>query len=295
MINPVFLRTFLSLAETKSFTKTANILHMTQPGVSQHLKWLEDYFETPLIAREGKQFELTDQGRKLLSYGVTLFDDHQQFKNSLGKDDPHAGVCRFASPGSFGIKMYSFLLELNKRHPKLVMNYSYAPNQTIVRDVLEDRVDIGFVTRKPEESILGVEIIEEEELRLIVPAKFSDESFRGLQSLGFINHPDGFHHASRLLQENFPKDFRGMQEFPLRGFINQITRILEPVSMGLGFTALPEFAYNSFSGKPKPKVFPLKKSVTDPVYKIYKKHRSLPSRFDFIFEEYHKNTLRSRL
>lgn len=291
MINPVFLNTFLSLAETKNFTKTAAVLHMTQPGVSQHLKWLEGYFETPLITREGKHFELTDQGRKLLAYGRSLFDDHQHFKQSLGTDDPHVGVCRFASPGSFGIKMYGFLLGLNKKHPKLNMNYSYAPNQTIIRDVLEDRIDIGFVTRKPEESIFVTEIFDEEELRLIVPAKFSDLSFQGLVSLGFINHPDGFHHASRLLQENFPKEFRGMEEFPIRGFINQITRIPEPVSLGLGFTALPEFAYNSFSGKSKPKIFPLKRPVIDPVYKIYKKHRPLPSRFNFIFAEYRRTQL----
>lgn len=288
MINPVFLKTFLSLSETKSFTKTALNLRMTQPGVSQHLKWLEEYFGVALIEREGKHFELTDPGHKLCSYGKSLFDSHQLFKDSLGKDDPTVGLCRFASPGSFGIKMYSFLLELNKKNPQLITSYSYAPNQTVIRDVLEDRIDVGFVTLKPDESALLVEIFDEEELKLIVPAKFSDLSFQGLKSLGFINHPDGFHHASRLFQENFPKDFRGMDEFPIRGFINQITRIPEPVSLGLGFTALPEFAYDSFTGKAKSKVFPLKKPVIDPVYKICKKHRSLPGRFQFICEEFRR-------
>ncbi len=59
MLNPSFLKTFIALVETKSFTKTAEILHMTQPGVSQHVKWMEDYFGEPLIVREGKKFELT--------------------------------------------------------------------------------------------------------------------------------------------------------------------------------------------------------------------------------------------
>ena len=182
--------------------------------------------------------------------------------------------------------MYDFLLGLNRKHPQLSIHFSYAPNHSIIRDVLEDRVDVGFVTRRPEEHGIEAEIIDEEELQIMLPPKFTDHTFQGLLSLGFINHPDGFHHASRLLQENFPKEFRGMNDFIVRGFINQITRILEPVGHGLGFTALPEFACAASTCRPKPQKMTLKKTVTDPIYKIYKKHRRLPSRFDYIFESY---------
>ncbi len=50
-----------------------------------------------------------------------------------------------------------------------------------------------------------------------------------------------------------------MSDFSFRGFINQITRILDPVAAGLGFTALPEHACNASTAKPRPKVFPLQK------------------------------------
>ena len=222
----------------------------------------------------------------MFTYGNALFTEHQLFKSTLGRDHPHEGLCRFASPGSFGIKMYDFLMTLNRQYPKLMIHYASAPNQSIVRDVMEDRIDVGFVTRKPGEPNLAADIVEEERLQLMVPARFSDMDFLGLKNLGFINHPDGFHHASRLLQENFPKELRGMDEFLVRGFINQIARILEPVAHGLGFTALPEFVCTASNCKPKPKIFPLKRQVTDPIYRIYKKHRKLPVRFEFIFAEY---------
>src|SRR5690349_13516467 len=51
MINPSFLKTFVTLVETRSFTRTATRLGMTQPGVSQHLRWLEEYFGATLIER----------------------------------------------------------------------------------------------------------------------------------------------------------------------------------------------------------------------------------------------------
>ncbi|MRY60822.1 LysR family transcriptional regulator, partial [Parabacteroides distasonis] len=41
MINPLWLNTFKTLVEVGHFTQTAEKLYMTQPGVSQHIKKLE--------------------------------------------------------------------------------------------------------------------------------------------------------------------------------------------------------------------------------------------------------------
>ena len=43
------LSTFLELCETKNYTKTAEKLHMTQPAVTQHIKYLEQYYGTKLF------------------------------------------------------------------------------------------------------------------------------------------------------------------------------------------------------------------------------------------------------
>ncbi|MGL5799515.1 MAG: helix-turn-helix domain-containing protein, partial [Plesiomonas sp.] len=37
MINPIWLKTFISLVDTGNFSRTAEKLNMTQPGVSQHI------------------------------------------------------------------------------------------------------------------------------------------------------------------------------------------------------------------------------------------------------------------
>ena len=44
MFNPVWLNTFVTLVNTGHFTKTAEKLFMTQPGVSQHINKLENAF-----------------------------------------------------------------------------------------------------------------------------------------------------------------------------------------------------------------------------------------------------------
>jgi DNA-binding transcriptional LysR family regulator len=282
MINPVFLRTFVTLAEAKSFTRTAELLRMTQPGVSQHLRWLEDYFGVPLASRDGRVFTLTDAGHRLVAYGQALFREHDEFRASLATDDPHAGLCRFASPGSFGLGMYDFLLALNRKHPGLAIHFVSAPNPSIVRDVVDEKIDVGFVTKLPEDAAVVATEMEGEKLCLVVPASLKKITWPALVALGFIDHPDGHHHASRLLSRNFPKDYQGMAAFAVKGFSNQIARILEPVALGLGFTALPEYACRAFPNQKAIRLARLATDVVDPIYWIQKRGRQLPARFAFI-------------
>ncbi|PTO95364.1 LysR family transcriptional regulator [Vibrio sp. 10N.286.48.B8] len=64
MLDINLLKTFVTLAEYKHFGKAANVLHMTQPNVSLHLKQLEQQTRIKLIERS--PFQLTQAGERLL-------------------------------------------------------------------------------------------------------------------------------------------------------------------------------------------------------------------------------------
>ena len=262
---------------------------MTQPGVSKHLKAVEEYFSAKLVERPNSEFVLTEKGQQVYEYARDLFKEHEAFKSQLSDDDKLTGVCRFSAPGSFGMKMYSFLLDFNIKNPDLKIHFAYAPNSSIISDVLNDKVDIGFVTVNPLDSRLIAEEFDEENLSLIVPKGFSGSSFNDLLGLGFINHPDGFHHAARLLQSNFPREFTGMEDFPVNGFINQITRIPEPVALGLGFTALPEYACLHFPNKSLIRFLNLKNKIIDPIFAIKRRGKFVSRRFEVILQEFKKS------
>ncbi len=51
MINPLWLNTFRTLVKVGHFTQTAEKLYMTQPGVSQHIKKLEQACHCDLLSR----------------------------------------------------------------------------------------------------------------------------------------------------------------------------------------------------------------------------------------------------
>ena len=66
------LNTFITLAKIKNFTKAAEILNITQPAVSQHIKFLEEYYEVQLFKKQGRIIELTDEGKVLLKYAEEI-------------------------------------------------------------------------------------------------------------------------------------------------------------------------------------------------------------------------------
>lgn len=58
--------TFLSVCKNMSFTKTADELNITQPAVSQHIKYLEEMYNTKLIEFNGKKCMLLKQEKCFL-------------------------------------------------------------------------------------------------------------------------------------------------------------------------------------------------------------------------------------
>ena len=91
MLNPIWLDTFITLADSGSFTRTAEVRFMTQPGVSQHVKRLEEACGCDLVVRLGKGIQLTEQGQRVLAYAKSQQEKELAFITSLKFDVPFEG------------------------------------------------------------------------------------------------------------------------------------------------------------------------------------------------------------
>ena len=56
------IETFLEVCKDMNFTHAANRLNMTQPAVSQHIRWLEENYGVPLFEAQGKKCASLPQG-----------------------------------------------------------------------------------------------------------------------------------------------------------------------------------------------------------------------------------------
>ncbi len=283
MINQQWLHTFLTLVEVGHFTKTAEKLYMTQSGVSQQIKKLEEQVGVPLLNRIGKRFELTREGEALHQFGCKRRQEEDQLYRELQFDDPHKGECRIACSGAMATFLYPHLLERQKAHPELVIAIEAAPNDLIIQNILRNAVDLGIITQPSPALELEYDALGFESLCLVLPSNYAHQvlHFDDLKTLGFIDHPDGSHYASRLLSANFKEAFHSVGKIRKRGYINQIGQILVPVSAGLGFTVLPETAVRHFELQSLLYVAPLKVPIRDELFLVRKRHRALPKRYDW--------------
>ena len=286
MINPIWLRTFKTLLDTGHFTRTAEALNMTQPGVSQHIKKLEEACGYPLIKRFKKHFEPTPQGEQVYRYAIERLQEEESLLDQLGRDDPHHGEVRMACSGALALTLYPKLLALQCEHPNLSISLEAAPQSSIQKAVLAGHVDLGIVTEKPVSMQLDAREIGREPLALVVPARFesSDDWAADLVRLGLVDHPD-FEHLFSLYLAHFKTECLArfdLSDIPVRGYINQVHQILLPIADGIGFTVLPKRCIDHSPVKDQLRILPAFEAICEPMYLITKRHRPLAARYQSI-------------
>src|ERR1700734_4079664 len=68
MLDPVLLQTFLAIAQTRSFTRTAERLGLRQSTVSQHIRKLEEETRRRLFVRDTHSVTTTADGEAMIEF-----------------------------------------------------------------------------------------------------------------------------------------------------------------------------------------------------------------------------------
>lgn len=96
------LQTFLTLCNTRNYTLAAEKLNLTQPAVSQHIKYLEDYYNVILISSKGKNFVLTEEGKALQLYARSLKANSDRIEPLLQRIKNHSQSLKFGATLTIG-------------------------------------------------------------------------------------------------------------------------------------------------------------------------------------------------
>lgn len=277
MINPTWLRTFETLSEERHFTRTARRLNMTQPGVTQHLKKLEQQVGHPLFTRQGQDMMLTPQGKAVLAYARRQADEETALLESLAIDRADAGQVGFACSGSLALLLYPAITERLASAPELQVMLEAAPEDAIIKGVLEGRFDFGISIGQPTHFQLVSQALGRDQLCLLISAQSEQPmTFAMLQDMGLIRHPDADAYADRVLSRNFPEEYSGASDLSVRSYINQINQILDPVSQGLGYTILPWSGYQAYRNKERLRSVHLRVRVDQDLWLVQRKGRTSP-------------------
>jgi DNA-binding transcriptional LysR family regulator len=96
------LRGFCYAARTKSISKAAEKMHLSQPSVSLQIKALETELGTQLFTRRGPRIELTHDGQRLLELARPLVESIDRLDENFAslRDSADRGVVSIAAGGS---------------------------------------------------------------------------------------------------------------------------------------------------------------------------------------------------
>ena len=145
------LEYFLEVARTKSFTKAAQNLFITQPTISRMIKNLEDELEVELFERLGKGVELTDAGQTILLQAQNIVNSVRGLSSDLSDVmQLKKGQINIGLPPMIGANFFPRVVgEFNKIYPRIKVHLWEHGAKKVEDDVAAGRLEIG-VTLLPE-------------------------------------------------------------------------------------------------------------------------------------------------
>jgi DNA-binding transcriptional LysR family regulator len=163
------LKVYCDLTETESFTKAAQINHITQSAVSQQISSLERQFKALLIERSKKKFRLTREGELLYQASKEIVQTYERLHSQLQElKDIISGTVRVATIYSVGLHMLPpYIKRYLKSYPTVNVHVEYRRANQVYEDVLGNIVDLGVVAYPVRDPKLDIVALRKEPLVLI--------------------------------------------------------------------------------------------------------------------------------
>jgi DNA-binding transcriptional LysR family regulator len=165
------LRVFHVASETRSFTRAAGKLNLTQPGVSKHIKGLEAFFGTPLFDRLGRKLSLTAAGEILFEATQRVFHSIEESRKRIDDlESSRMGQLRIGASMTLGIYiLLPYVKRFRSYFPGIDVSMNISLSREIETKVLNNTLDLGFIGSPAQDERLVTGKLLDDELILVLP------------------------------------------------------------------------------------------------------------------------------
>jgi DNA-binding transcriptional LysR family regulator len=247
MINLEWYRTFKAVYKTGTLTSAAEVLFISQPGVSLHLSSLENYVGYKLFDRTGRKMVPTEKGKVLYNFIIEaltkLEEAEKNFQRSTEKNTPTISVGMCFETFQITLEQYISTLPFNViiqfgEYPEMVESLEKGILDLIITPQMVVKNTIEYQEFSSETIVLvGGSEIDDLEFNSIERNKSIEEIELWLKQQKWYGTTGDMEHLRRFWQLNFNKypDFRPNYIVPN---LNSIIRCL---SSGKGLAVVPDF------------------------------------------------------
>jgi DNA-binding transcriptional LysR family regulator len=244
-VNLNHFKVFMAVYETRSMTAAADMLHLTQSGVSQHIKSLEEDLDLPLFTRAGRKLIPTPIASQIFpDIEAAFVKVTQRLAQVTGADPEPEGSVRIGMPIEFGTNvLVPKLAKVGQKYKRLTFEITLDYASTVHTLLVNGELDFAYVDETPPDRRIRYDAVASENLLLCGSRDYVEKRPRVsytqsyFEALDYIEYKGSepilrrwmLHHLKR-------KNLR----LNVRAHIMDVQGVAKFIASGLGVGVLPD-------------------------------------------------------
>lgn len=140
------LDTFLTLSKLLNYTKTAKVLHITQPAVTQHIQYLQELYNTKLFTYKNKKLSLTEEGFILYEFTIAMKASSDKVKDKLLRIEKNNLFLKFGTTLTIGeYTMNPILKKLLSDYPDIGLSMIVENTENLLAGLADGKIDFAIL------------------------------------------------------------------------------------------------------------------------------------------------------
>jgi DNA-binding transcriptional LysR family regulator len=233
-------RSFVAVAEARSFSRAARVVHSTQPTLSRQIARLETELGVRLFERYGRHVECTESGQLLLPLAkaiVTRTDEVVSLMREQAGGGP--STVRFGAAGNVIVMLTPILAAFLKTYPTVTVDLVEKDDSQLEEAVITGELDCAVITPWGSTRAMAQHLMTEEIL-LVVPEGHRLAELQAVPIAELANEslllPRASMNASNVIADALRR--AGVElHFSYRANYPDLSKAL--VRMGLGLAPMP--------------------------------------------------------
>ena len=236
------LQAFVAIAETGSFSRAAESIHLTQPAISKRIATLENELGTPLFDRIGRQVQLSPAGNALLDQARRILNEVAAAKRTIANLSGRVtGPLSMGTSYHIGLhRLQPALRDFFQRHAEAQLDLRFMDSEAACMAVEHGELELAVVTLPTRHApAIQTEPIWDDTLEIVTGVNHPLASGRcTLHDLG--DYPAILPVEGTYTREIIINAMPGIRDRLQVGMeTNYLDVIRMLVSIGLGWSALP--------------------------------------------------------
>lgn len=272
---------FSTVYKTLNFTTAANVLHISQQGLSKSIQNLERELDCRLFVRDRKGLKPTPVGEIFYAQAVQLLEGYQRMLTEMekAKNEHHVLKVGFAASTFGAIKeVDTALIHFKEQYPEISVEIFNETDYVCEEKIEKGELDVAFSMGKFASENIKTCFLREETIYAVLPYTHPLAKKEMLTIADICLEPlittDRKNKGYQILQEDFaqkkiiPKIAYGTDDIEMHFRLAQ---------KGMGISLLPEHLLELLNDSYQLKALPVEDLQKRQIYLVYKKTDSIPA------------------